>query len=506
MTNNEPWKVSKKVLVISSNINRGMIDDALKAEGLLPTPPHKDAGGILQSVNSRSIANCVHAVVDVSNPEQDDLLILGAIRRICRADDILVVRDSKLRAKLGSILNTTDLGRYSSDVELHKIVRDWAKKIVDRDALLDTLVRRIFESQEQTHAILYHCIPPNTATTQPVPLSGGSSGADLIKRALHNIGEKEPKRQNTHNPSASETIAMDQNLYVLDAPIQRGPTGELLPHNRVSQELWKQLETRVHFEVLPPAGTYHRESLAIRAPDILMVADALYDYGAVIRAPNPHNQNASVLILAGLHAPATHAAANVVVDPLELERLLEFLEALDVPGESLFFEAVFEVKRTYLPADLGQVKWLYGDLLRVVSQPKFDVFLSYNRLDKVQVGRIAQALPKYEVNPWLDVKNISLGALFQDEIEQAIPLAKSMAILIGTQGRGPWQDAEIKVAIRLSVEKKFPIVPVLLPGVDKIPEELLFLANHHCIKLSEQDLDEPKALVAHLRKLTENRQ
>jgi len=105
----------------------------------------------------------------------------------------------------------------------------------------------------------------------------------------------------------------------------------------------------------------------------------------------------------------------------------------------------------------------------------FDVFLAHNSQDKPQVKVIASELKQRGLNPWIDEEQIPPGRWFQDVIQQAIPHVKSAAIFIGLRGLGKWQTVELRTFISQCVEVNMPVIPVLLPGVDKIPPNLPFL-------------------------------
>jgi hypothetical protein len=68
-----------------------------------------------------------------------------------------------------------------------------------------------------------------------------------------------------------------------------------------------------------------------------------------------------------------------------------------------------------------------------------------------------------------------------------IPHVRSAAIFIGTKGLGRWQAMELRSFISECVEANLPVIPVLLPGVDKIPNDLLFLKELHWVKFNGSD-------------------
>jgi hypothetical protein len=92
----------------------------------------------------------------------------------------------------------------------------------------------------------------------------------------------------------------------------------------------------------------------------------------------------------------------------------------------------------------------------------FDVFLAHNSRVKQHVKRLAAELRRRGTNPWLDKEQIRPGRPFQDEIQAAI--------IIGRNQLGPMQELELKALISRFVEAKIPVIPVLLPGVERLPE------------------------------------
>jgi hypothetical protein len=68
-------------------------------------------------------------------------------------------------------------------------------------------------------------------------------------------------------------------------------------------------------------------------------------------------------------------------------------------------------------------------------------------------------------------------------LEAGIRSSESVAVLIGSDGRGPWEDEEMQAALNLAVRDKRPLIPVLLPGCLTKPELPLFLANRTWVDL-----------------------
>lgn len=129
----------------------------------------------------------------------------------------------------------------------------------------------------------------------------------------------------------------------------------------------------------------------------------------------------------------------------------------------------------------------------MVEQPQFDVFLAHNSQDKRQVRGVATELKRRGLKPWLDEEQIPPGRSFLEVIQQAIPNVNSAAIFIGLRGLGNWQAMELRLLIRQSVEADIPVIPVLLPGVDEIPEHLSFLKQLNWVRFAN-GIDDTEAL------------
>ncbi len=119
----------------------------------------------------------------------------------------------------------------------------------------------------------------------------------------------------------------------------------------------------------------------------------------------------------------------------------------------------------------------------------FDVFLAHNSEDKADVRTIATKLREQGLKPWLDEEQIRPGKSFQDEIQKAIPQIKAAAVIIGTIGLGKWQVQELRSLMSQFVKRDIPVIPVLLEGVNKIPDNLVFLQEFNWVKFEKIDDD-----------------
>jgi len=115
---------------------------------------------------------------------------------------------------------------------------------------------------------------------------------------------------------------------------------------------------------------------------------------------------------------------------------------------------------------------------------KYDVFLAHNSIDKPFVEAVKSQLEKRGLRPWYDKDNIAPGRHFQDVTQNAIRSVSSTAIFFGKQGLGRWQVVELRSFISQCVDRGIPVIPVLLPGVNKLPPKLVFLNEFSWVKFS----------------------
>jgi hypothetical protein len=130
------------------------------------------------------------------------------------------------------------------------------------------------------------------------------------------------------------------------------------------------------------------------------------------------------------------------------------------------------------------------------AAPLFVVVLAHSSKDKPPVECLADLLKARGIHPWLDKEQIAPGRWFQDVIQAAIPTVKAAAIVIGPGGLGRWQALEIRTFVSRCVEEGMPVIPVLLPGVEALPDTLPFLKELQLVKF-HKTLDESSTL-AHL--------
>jgi hypothetical protein len=143
-------------------------------------------------------------------------------------------------------------------------------------------------------------------------------------------------------------------------------------------------------------------------------------------------------------------------------------ESIDLP-----IKRVSHWLRTWLLSNGGEIE-------------RFDVFLCYNSDDKSAVRWVAERLRERGIRAWLDEAELRPGRGWQDEVERQIGAIRAAAVLIGSNGLGPWQNREVRALLQQFVERGCPVIPVLLPDA-VMPTLPLFLHDVTWVDLRTND-------------------
>jgi hypothetical protein len=119
----------------------------------------------------------------------------------------------------------------------------------------------------------------------------------------------------------------------------------------------------------------------------------------------------------------------------------------------------------------------------------FDVFVCYHSTDRPAVQGIAKRLKNAGVLPWLDAWELAPGQDWQDCVEDQVSKVRSAAVFYGASGQGPWQEREVRALLEQFVERKAPIIPVLLPDAPLKPDLPLFLRSLVWVDFRSNDPD-----------------
>jgi hypothetical protein len=110
------------------------------------------------------------------------------------------------------------------------------------------------------------------------------------------------------------------------------------------------------------------------------------------------------------------------------------------------------------------------------------VFLAHHSGDKQLVVQVGKALRRRAIYPLIDIEQIRPGIFFQDAIQAALRRVRAVAVLLGSAGIGRWQRMELRTVLNSCVETGLTVVPVLLPGLSAVPDELPFLAQLQSVR------------------------
>jgi glycine/D-amino acid oxidase-like deaminating enzyme len=291
--------------------------------------------------------------------------------------------------------------------------------------------------------VFYHCVAAVGQGTFPKPaaVSGGLSGANIVMEALGKLREHEDQYDfhsiNVTDPQLTEDAWVahrEDDLILLDSPICRDASFTEVPHNQYAHRVLRDLRrirgwtmsTGIKVLTEKDAGVNPKESLALVIGEKAHVANAVWDCGLMARLPNPYKRGSSVLLLSGLHAPATHAAASLVADPA---CAAEFFKRVEKVPE--YFAIGFQVKRSYWPEDLRCPEPLDPEkMFEVISSPwrETALFMSHSSKDDAAASWLVNAL-RERGHEAVSMRRFRAPYSFRDQIHDAIGTAGHLIFL-----------------------------------------------------------------------------
>jgi hypothetical protein len=93
---------------------------------------------------------------------------------------------------------------------------------------------------------------------------------------------------------------------------------------------------------------------------------------------------------------------------------------------------------------------------------QFDVFLCYNKQDKVAVRRLNETLKDAGITTWLDEEQIKPGDIWQRKLEEIISSVPAVLVIVGDSKIGPFQDVEEMSIITEFVRRGCKVIPVFI--------------------------------------------
>jgi TIR domain len=83
----------------------------------------------------------------------------------------------------------------------------------------------------------------------------------------------------------------------------------------------------------------------------------------------------------------------------------------------------------------------------VEAKPHFDVFLSYNRLDRAVVDPLADALRERDLRVFKDDWYLRPGEFWPTALAGNLDASGAVVVAVGRNGLGPWQRREAVAAL-----------------------------------------------------------
>jgi hypothetical protein len=194
--------------------------------------------------------------------------------------------------------------------------------------------------------------------------------------------------------------------------------------------------------------------------------------------------------------------------------------AVDTYGLAAVFDAISEMPGATYALTLGTLLLLYAPALATaaamafvlalrypsrVFQPSaaayeaFDVFLCYNRADKLAVRAIAKELGAHRIPFFLDENENPPGQVWTEHVERAIDAAPSFAIFLGVAGVGKWQGIEIQNISEARMERNCSVIPVFLPDAHSSAKLPMQLAGLTWVDFRRSDPDPMPELIRGIR-------
>lgn len=136
-----------------------------------------------------------------------------------------------------------------------------------------------------------------------------------------------------------------------------------------------------------------------------------------------------------------------------------------------------------------------GTIEQKRKEGMYDVFLCHSSQDKDSVMAIGRRLLDRGILPWLDEWEVRPGTSWLVAIQEKISSLPSVAIFVGANGIGPWQQEEVHSLIRKFIENGRPCIPVVLEGCPNVPALPAFLSSMRWVDFRNRNADSMAELI-----------
>ena len=250
----------------------------------------------------------------------------------------------------------------------------------------------------------------------------------------------------------------------------------------------------------------HKLDLVIT--DVMMPNMDGYEFARRLRS-NPSTRYIPIIIQTAAKSTgedprrgAQVGALAYITDPTDLDLLLakartlldfkNYIDALEEIAAQAKQGLQAKVAKDQAPEgeSISQSEQEVLERLRLKMQSgSYDVFLCHNSEDKDAVKEIGKDLQRHGVLPWLDEWALRPGLPWQEVLEQQISQIKSVAVFVGKNGFGPWQQQELNAFLREFVARGCPVIPILLTDAPQKPELPIFLKGMTWVDFRKQEPD-----------------
>jgi len=126
---------------------------------------------------------------------------------------------------------------------------------------------------------------------------------------------------------------------------------------------------------------------------------------------------------------------------------------------------------------------------RSEESSNFQVFLCHNSQDKDEIRNLNKILKAKNVKAWLDEEQLPPGWAWQELLEQQIGEIGAVAVCVGESGLGPWQNSEMRAFISEFVDRRCPVIPVILKSCKNVPQLPIFLRQFTWVDFRKPEPD-----------------
>jgi nucleotide-binding universal stress UspA family protein len=337
----------------------------------------------------------------------------------------------------------------------------------------------------------------NAETVRDAPFPGGGMDVCEARRLLQLLDQYESSVRKIRFPHQMdpEVLKVSTSVPLLQAADISAPQVMQSPSERFREQIAQAAdELRGRADAWPKL---QRDAKSWNPADFLcdlivrvVPASRLTEIEAFLQLPDMRT---------GVWRAVQEGKVSNLLDSLNVDELLaiERLAISEVGGThgvpASTKEALYDSIMTnvgLLPtsaAVVGSTSEVATDILaKKIKSNEFDVFLAHNSADKEKVLKLGKMLRAEGIYPWIDIEQIPPGRWFQDIIQSAVRKVKVAAIIIGARGIDRWQALELRSFLSECVEASLPVIPVLLPGVDAFPDNLIFLRELNYVKFETE--------------------